>query len=294
MITIKNFTFRLFWRYCIQKMVERINELKKICQGSYVEKESRMDKIFYRRLSIYITRCLLILFPKITPNQVTSSGIIIGIIGVILIAVYNLYSNLLGFLLLYIWTLLDRVDGEIARYKKTKSLKGLYLDELSHFIITPAFFMAISFRIFSELSTPLIFLVGFLAALSTLLIRIDVKMPFQIFSQKAITSHKFLLDEYTKKDEISTIKKPRFGVISSTIYILYKDFTRIIIFFIAYLADSSKSLQVIFDINYKLIILSLYTIFLVSIFIWRINIACRNENFSNKVNKVYYKIKEAL
>ncbi len=53
---------------------------------------------------------------------------LIGLIGLLFIAIGNNLFIIIGFILLYIYYLSDEVDGEVARYKKQTSLRGIYYD----------------------------------------------------------------------------------------------------------------------------------------------------------------------
>ena len=66
-------------------------------------------------------------------NQVTMVSLVIGIIGA-LVCNFNL---ILGLMLVYLYAILDASDGELARYNKTSSPKGLYLDYIVTIIVFP-------------------------------------------------------------------------------------------------------------------------------------------------------------
>ena len=72
---------------------------------------------------------------------------------------------------MFLHTVLDSVDGEVARYRKTVSSTGIFLDLIAHNIVYPSVFICLSFgayRIYPDIT---IFAFGFTAALSILLIR---------------------------------------------------------------------------------------------------------------------------
>ncbi len=113
--------------------METICELREICQSQKINKPKFLLAIGYtwhRRLSIYITYILLSIFPRITPNTISFSMIIVSIIGCtsLLPGIRNL--SIAGMLIVYLGFLLDKCDGEVARYKKINTLRGVYLDEL--------------------------------------------------------------------------------------------------------------------------------------------------------------------
>jgi len=122
--------------------MESIAELKIKCQSEKKNKNFLLASgyFFHRNISIYITRFLLIVFPRIKPNQVTFFLILISILGALLLASSNFSYQLIGILLVYFGFILDKVDGEVARYKELITLQGGYLDELYHFIV-PSFLL---------------------------------------------------------------------------------------------------------------------------------------------------------
>ena len=108
-----------------------IAQLRDILQREKLEGRERPwgYRLFQRGPSIYIT--WLLLRTPITPNAVTLLSILSGVGGAYLLLYPNWKVKLAALFLFYLNLLLDRVDGEIARYKKQFSLKGIYLDELN-------------------------------------------------------------------------------------------------------------------------------------------------------------------
>jgi len=123
-------------------MVESIGELRKICQD--LEKDKRNGHIYAYyvagRISIYITR--LLLYTRITPNQVTFLNVLVKLAG----AVIFIQRSVVGVILLQLGYILDRVDGEIARYRKTRSLRGRYWDIISSYITEPFVLLCLGIR----------------------------------------------------------------------------------------------------------------------------------------------------
>jgi len=92
----------------------------------------------HRKISIYLTRFLLTVWPSVRPDFVSLIMILAGIGGTVLLSFSNFNTAILGVFLVYSSFLLDKVDGEIARYKKLFSLRGIYLDEIYHAIVPAA------------------------------------------------------------------------------------------------------------------------------------------------------------
>lgn len=113
-------------------MTESIAELRVICQTvKAVEMTGNslgalQERYFYRRLSIYITRLFLAL--GLTPNQVTLMSGLASIAGGIFLMSPAAWSWVVGGAFVYLYELLDRVDGELARYRNSSSVVGEYWD----------------------------------------------------------------------------------------------------------------------------------------------------------------------
>jgi len=97
----------------------------------------------HRVLSRYITWLFLNMFPNIKPQRISFLMIIVGIIGSLCIATGSLQYSVLGFFIVYISFLLDKVDGEIARFKGMYGVRGVFLDELYHILVPSALFVAV-------------------------------------------------------------------------------------------------------------------------------------------------------
>ena len=145
-------------------MVESISDLRKICQSPVKGKDGEFCDIWYRPISIYLTK--LLLYTSITSNQVTMLSILFGMLGGILMIFSTSLWDILGVLLLQLFWILDFVDGEVARYRKSGSLTGEYFDFMAHYIVWPTYLMGMSFGAYADVKEVWIFLFGFLAVLS--------------------------------------------------------------------------------------------------------------------------------
>ncbi len=164
--------------------LESIKELRQICQKGKVRARGILYYAFCRMFSIHITR--LLLPTGISPNQVTLAGLLMGIAGVALLFNKSLEMTIAGLALIYGWLLSDKVDGEIARYKNQHSVKGIYMDQIAHMAIVPAFFFAAAYRTYAETGLIFVWFAGFAAALFPLLTRFEYKIPYQLFAQRII------------------------------------------------------------------------------------------------------------
>jgi phosphatidylglycerophosphate synthase len=90
------------------------------------EKQFPLNYFIVRPISFYITYLTL----KITldPARVAIFGFVLGAIGCLLMACSHVYSIWLALLLIFLFSLMDAVDGNVARTTQNVTLFGKYLD----------------------------------------------------------------------------------------------------------------------------------------------------------------------
>ena len=88
--------------------------------------------LYMRRISPYLTR--LLLPTGITPNGVTWLMIVAGGAAGVALLVPGLPGAVLAALLAQAQMLLDCSDGELARWQRSFSATGVFLDKLGHFV----------------------------------------------------------------------------------------------------------------------------------------------------------------
>ena len=148
-------------------MTKSIDELRRIClEGKYGESRRQpwASKHINRRISVYFTRLFLAL--GVSANQATVLSVVAAIgAGGFFTQAAPVYW-FAGLLLLHLSVIFDCVDGEIARYRKTTSPSGAYLDWLTRTCFTPPYVLAcMSFGIYHELHSVGVLAVGFLAVI---------------------------------------------------------------------------------------------------------------------------------
>ena len=118
--------------------LESPRQLRAICQAGK-DSDPRWYSV-HRQWSIYVTWALLHL--PVQANHVTAAMMVLGVAGAALLVPRDLVLNLCGFALLYLSFLCDKIDGEVARYRRTASVSGLMLDRVHHLAIEPLVFLA--------------------------------------------------------------------------------------------------------------------------------------------------------
>ena len=172
----------------MESIMESIKELRELLQAGKIHPSGWSRpwgyKLFQRGASIYITRILLP--TSITPTQITMMGLIFGLLGCYFVLQFEWQLKLAGLFLLYLHILSDKVDGEIARYRKTFSLRGIYWDEINHLIIPPLFWISLTFGISTITTYELrdLFSIGIIGSLALVTNRVVHSLAPQIYAKK--------------------------------------------------------------------------------------------------------------
>ena len=113
-----------------------IKEIREVSQPASVTGRSTSEHwvadLYQRRISPYLTR--IFLRTPITANGVTWLMIIVGAsIGPALL-IQGWVGIALALFLSHLQMLIDCCDGEVARWRETKSPMGIFLDKLGHYV----------------------------------------------------------------------------------------------------------------------------------------------------------------
>ncbi len=145
-------------------MVESLKELnQKVQKPRYKEVGNWMVRHFERDAALYITWALL--HTKITANQVTFLSIMIGLLSALVFMIPTPAGFFWGAVILQLWYLFDHVDGQVARYRGTSSITGIYFDYITHYVVHSSVFLGISAAAFLKQGNPLFIFLGAVAAL---------------------------------------------------------------------------------------------------------------------------------
>ena len=117
-----------------------IAELRPIAQPEEhlrrLGEEHWAGRLYMRRLSLHVTR--LIVTTPLSANAVTFLMIPVGLAAGLVLTLPGLAAAVGAALLAQLWLLVDCCDGEVARWRRTFSPKGPYLDALGHYAIEAA------------------------------------------------------------------------------------------------------------------------------------------------------------
>jgi phosphatidylglycerophosphate synthase len=164
-------------------VVESLKELNHICQkANYKTKGNWYVRTILRDAALPVT--WLLLHTGVTANQVTLVSLAIGLAGTCFLAIPGTEPFLTGVLLLQLWYFLDHVDGQIARYRKTSSLTGRFLDFLTHHIEHTTLFFALGYYGFSLTGSSVFVVWGFVTALSIMVFNVMHDVKYKTFFEK--------------------------------------------------------------------------------------------------------------
>lgn len=181
-------------------MVESLKELNQICQKPrYREAGNWMARYLVRDAALFIT--WLLLHTTITANQVTLISLIIGIAGGLWLALQGDIPFLIGVFALQIWYLLDHVDGQIARYRKTASLTGRFFDFTTHHIIHGILFFCLGAYCFYKTNQPLFIFWGFATSLAGMMFNLIHDTKYKTFFEKLLTMKSIRVKEPEEKKQ---------------------------------------------------------------------------------------------
>lgn len=192
-------------------------DFKRICRGNKA-REIKEEKSWWhavpRFISIYIT-WILVKTP-ISANFITGLSIIFGLTGLFLIGLSKSLLIIIGFMFLYIYFILDEVDGEVARYKKSTSVQGVFYDEVGHLLIHTGLFFTFGFSSYIITSEDLFLILGILASFFILGIRIIRHIPLIACSK---SSAKIII-----KDEKNDVQnKPSKKSFTKILFFIFRD-----------------------------------------------------------------------
>jgi len=165
-----------------------IATLRRICHADKVAQNSSPWYVLQRRVSIYLT--WLLLRTSLKPNQVTLISVGLGLLGGVLLAARPAELALLGALAFVAHQLFDKADGDIARFRGTYSIVGVYLDELGHAVAFSGIFVGLGLHI--AWRTPgaealvAVLLTSTLGALAMVLSRQHKSVGFLLYAQNVL------------------------------------------------------------------------------------------------------------
>lgn len=173
-------------------------------------------RIFSRPLSFIVTYPLINM--GVSANSVSVASIFVAMLACGLLMFGNTFSTIGVFVFLF-WDVLDCVDGNIARVKKTSSLKGEYMDAISGYTAPAFIYLAVGVAAYHEPGHLFwlgiwVIVLGAVASLSDLLSRI-------IYQKYLVTQLKLNLES----NSTSNIENERRSGIKRILDLIMKNMT---------------------------------------------------------------------
>ncbi|MBW2641332.1 MAG: CDP-alcohol phosphatidyltransferase family protein [Deltaproteobacteria bacterium] len=133
--------------------MKTITQMREICQQRKPNRKGKMvwagqwfNTLFVRHFSIYITRFFIRI--GVSADVITFLNMPLALAGVAMCVPHNLWLNVMGVLFLFLVQVFDCVDGEIARGTGKSSLRGYYLDLVSHVVCDAPVVMICGLRLY--------------------------------------------------------------------------------------------------------------------------------------------------
>lgn len=151
----------------------------------------------------FLHRFVSLRFSWLLHEMPVSANAITGLQMVLMaIATYLIGSSylLFGVVLLHVGYVLDCTDGEIARFRKTQSIAGAFLDKYSHTIFLPALIAVVGYALSKQLS----------AAFADLIIILSLMASFAAMTpaRRLVSS---MFEQFTKRQHTPQYNKSYYG-----------------------------------------------------------------------------------
>lgn len=164
-------------------MVESLRELKKRCQKpNYRTVGNWYVRNILRDAALPMTWVLL--HTGVSANQVTFFSLLVAFLGAIFFVIPGSVPFLMSVALFQFWYYLDHVDGQIARYRKTASMTGRFLDFMMHHLVHLTLFLALSYYAFKTLDHVIFLLWGFVSSLAILAFNLIHDVKYKTFYER--------------------------------------------------------------------------------------------------------------
>ncbi|MBI3465839.1 MAG: CDP-alcohol phosphatidyltransferase family protein [Planctomycetes bacterium] len=157
-----------------------LSDLEARCQKPHWrEVGSLLARRLARPLALYLT-WLVVRWP-VSANAVTSLALLVGLASAGLLGVQSAGGFMAGVGLLLFWYLLDHVDGQVARYRRSQSVTGLYLDFMMHHVVHPACAFALGYRVAALTGEPAWTLAGAGFAMGLVILAVSNDCKYKAF-----------------------------------------------------------------------------------------------------------------
>ncbi|MCW4015775.1 MAG: CDP-alcohol phosphatidyltransferase family protein [Candidatus Bathyarchaeota archaeon] len=139
--------------------------------SEYVKKVVKNDDRLYakyiaRPISARLSWIILQKWDSVTPNHITVIDFGIGILSVLLLLIAQTPVDIfVAAVVLFLWSVFDHVDGEVARYKNMKTPTGFFLEITFDYLIVAMVPFGVAFYLFNVFSQTSVLFLGFIDCL---------------------------------------------------------------------------------------------------------------------------------
>lgn len=176
--------------------------------------DEHLISLIYRPITEPIAK--LLFKTSITPNQITTLGIIVALISGIFFSFGEYKYLLIGAILSQVTLILDLLDGQIARYKNIRTVFGRWYDQLANKIMKYLMLLGATIGAYKISNNPLILIIGAIAI-------------FNIITISFISNIRLFYDKFRGYHELPKPKKffIPFGMLSTTLITIAALFNKI-------------------------------------------------------------------
>ena len=185
-----------------------IAELRSVAQPPEVRLRANAEhwtaSLYLRDLSLYITWMLL--KTRISANGVTGLMILVGWSTAAALLIPGVWGALLALVLGQFQMLVDCCDGEVARWRKTSSPAGVFLDKVGHYTTEALIPIALGIRAAAyPIEAPADFLWTTLALLLAVIIVLNKALNDMVHVARANAGLTKLADTHGEKATTSSV-----------------------------------------------------------------------------------------
>jgi phosphatidylglycerophosphate synthase len=107
--------------------------------------------LYTRRVSLHLTRWLA--GTGVRANTITYLMVVVGLGASALLVIPGVPGAVAAAVGIQVYLLLDCSDGELARWQRSTSARGVYLDRLGHYLVEATFFFFLGWRVGGSLTS---------------------------------------------------------------------------------------------------------------------------------------------
>lgn len=235
-----------------------IKELRRICQDpkDCHNPKSLIEERVPRILSIYITK--LLIYTPVKADHVTMLMVFWGFISAFLFSIGTYWYMLVGAIWLEFILVLDCIDGEIARYRKISSLKGVFLDSIAHLTHTAVPFIGLTIGLYKFNPSAYTVLLGLSAGVFSVLCLTVQSVKHYVIVKELVKYapknrlKKVIPKKVDKRITKETIKIRNLKSVGRTINLLYHGFNIIHIILFAVIFNKPYWVLIFYGLTFPL------------------------------------------